>query len=189
MILDEFIDVAKILKDSVCELAHELTGQEKGPRFRLGVALVTTVLAMGVGVLSNVIATHTQKQPDFAAQMKALDDTERSIKELVAFVETQKQSLTESQSIVEKLKNEEQKLRPVVEADRQIVDAVLQAQAARERSHIWVDRVVYFLLGIASSIVASLIYTSIRRVVARRQGRNGMEAQQGTEGDGPKPAP
>ena len=184
MILDEFIEVAKILKESVCELAHELTGQEKGPRFRLGVAVITTVLAMGVGVLSNVIATHTQKQSDFAAQMKALDDTERSLKELVAFVETQKQSLTESQSIVEKLKNEEQKLRPLVEADRQIVDAVLQAQAARERSHIWVD-----LLGIASSIVASLIYTSIRRVVARRRGRNGTEAQQGTEGDGLRPAP
>ena len=180
MILDEVVEVARILKDSISELAQELTGQEKGPRFRLGVALITATLAMGIGLLSNVITTHTQKQPDFAIQMRALNDTELSLKELVAFVEAQKQSLTESQSIVEKLKNEEQKLRPMVEADRQMVDAVLQAQAARERSYIWVDRIVSFLLGIASSIVASLIYSAMRRVIRRRQDRKKTEAQQGT---------
>jgi hypothetical protein len=56
----------------------------------------------------------------------------------------------------------------VVEADRQTVDAILRAQAMRERSHIWIDRVVAFLLGVASSIVASLIYGAVRRVINRR---------------------
>lgn len=177
MFLNELVEVAIIIKDSIFELAQVLTGKEKGPRFRLGFALIITTCAMGVGFFSNEITTHTQKQPDFGTQIRVLNDTERSLKELVAFVEAQKQSLTESQSIVEQLKNEEQKLRPIVEADRQIVDAVLQAQATQEQNHILIDRIVSFLLGIASSIIATLIYSAVRSVIHRRQAQKRTEDQ------------
>ena len=169
MIFDEFIEVITLLKDVIGEFAQVITGRDKGTRYQIAMALISIILAIGVGIFGNLLATHIDKQQEFSAQLKSLNEVEKSLKNLVTFVEAQKHALSESQSVIDRLKKEEQMLRPVVEADRQMVDAVLQAQAARQRNEIWVERIVAFFLGVTSSIFASFVYSSIRSVLRRRR--------------------
>ena len=171
MIINEFVEVIKVLWESIGEFAQIITGRDKGTRYQIVVALISIFLAISVGIVGNLISKHINKQQEFSTQLKSLNEVEDSLKNLVTFVEAQKHALSESQSIIDRLKKEEQKLRPVVEADRRMVDAVLQAQAAYQRKEIWIERIVAFFLGIASSIVASFVYSSIRSVLRRRRQR------------------
>ena len=68
-----------------------------------------------------------------------------------------------SQLAVEELKEEQLKLRPIVEADKQIVEALFQIQADKQNKDIWLERAIAFFIGIASSIAGSLFWAYIRR--------------------------
>lgn len=54
-------------------------------------------------------------------------------------------------------------LRPVVEADREVVDTILRLQADKASANVWQERFIGFGLGILSSLVASLIWVGFKR--------------------------
>lgn len=99
----------------------------------------------------------------YEKQIEVLDDVQASIDNLKLFVAKQKNQLTEQQAIVEKLKSEQEILKPVVEADKQVVEALFKLQAQQNKTNVWVDRFIGFLLGIAGSLIASVIFSTVRR--------------------------
>jgi hypothetical protein len=99
----------------------------------------------------------------YEKQIDSLNQIENSINILKEFVQNQKKYLEESQIAVNLLKEEEELLKPVVEADRKIVDALFKIQAQQQSKSIWLDRAFGFFIGIASSLVASLFWAYARR--------------------------
>jgi len=159
------------------EIFRELT-RELSSKRRLVRVQVIALMASFIGVVLVVMSTFFVERPalqnkDYQQQIKSLNETERSLKQLVTFIETQKAKLAESEAVVKSLKEEESKLRPVVEADRKLVDAILDAQHSRSRAYIWKERIISFLLGIIASIVAALLLTAINK--ARRTRISEME--------------
>jgi sensor c-di-GMP phosphodiesterase-like protein len=75
----------------------------------------------------------------------------------------QKEQLKQSQQTVESLKKEQAELKPVVEADRKIVESILSLQAQRAKANVWQERLIGFGLGVVGSLFASLIWSGIRR--------------------------
>jgi hypothetical protein len=102
-------------------------------------------------------------------QLDALNAVQASLNNLMQFVDLEKAKLKESEDLINSLKSEQEKLRPVVEANRQTVDAILEVQSQRQKQGIWWERAFGFLLGVISSIVASAVVAVVRYIIRRRQ--------------------
>lgn len=98
----------------------------------------------------------------YERQLEVLDQVQSSISNLKDFVNTQRKQLQDQQAVLEELKSEKQKLQPVVEANKQTVEAIFRIQAERNRAKVWIERLIAFVLGVASSLVASAIYSTVR---------------------------
>ena len=97
------------------------------------------------------------KTKPYSTQVEELKNTEKSLRNLQVFVTEQKEKLIESEKILQNLKDEHNKIKPIVEADKRIVEAVFQTQEKRQRISIWVERALSFIIGIGASLIASQI--------------------------------
>jgi TolA-binding protein len=136
--------------------------------------LIITAVVGTVAALFGVFATfmeHAIKKPSpsFDEEMSQLTQTEGNLRSLIAFVERQKKQLRDSEQVLAELRSQQEQLKPVVEADKQIVDAIFSLQAQQQRATVWWDRGIGFVSGVASSIVAMLLAGAYQK--ARRQRR------------------
>lgn len=151
-------------------LYQELLG--KGSRLEK-LKLIITIIALLIVVPFSFYDKHRQEKAReenlvYHKQMESLNSVEESIKDLIKFVEVQKQQLRESEDVIGRLKSEESKLRPVVEADSKVVSAILEAQENRNKNTAWKERGIGFSLGILASLIASILYTAAIKVLRQR---------------------
>ena len=92
-----------------------------------------------------------------------LNNTENNLKSVLGFVKDQKNQLIESEIILERLKKEQSSLKPIVEADRKLIDSIFELQEKRTQERIWFERGLSFLLGILASLIAAFIWHRFRR--------------------------
>ncbi|WP_158681613.1 hypothetical protein [Microbulbifer pacificus] len=101
----------------------------------------------------------------YEKQVERLASIQSSVKDLADFVSQQQKQLESSRVTLQSLENERKKLEPVVQADREVVEAILKLQAEKEVSSVWLERGIGFLLGIAGSLIASIIFAFARKRV------------------------
>lgn len=104
----------------------------------------------------------------YEAQVAELARMEASLRALTGFISERRLKLRESQAVVSSLQTEQAKLRPLVEADRRTVQAILQFQNDQARRSATQERWIGFGLGVLASVVASIIYGVASFLVARR---------------------
>jgi len=63
------------------------------------------------------------KSMTYVQQIERLNETERNVRQLLDFVEIQKTSLRDNQDVLAALKAEHDKLKPIVDADKNVVIA------------------------------------------------------------------
>lgn len=73
--------------------------------------------------------------------------------------------------VLQRLKDEEMHLRPVVDADRETVKAVLDAQAQQASASVWRERGIGFGVGILSSILATVLAGAVQMTYKRFRGK------------------
>jgi hypothetical protein len=113
---------------------------------------VVTILAFSVDLANK------QPEASFTKQIEQLDKVQKSLNTLSVFVSEQKKHLKQSQQTIENLKSEQEKLQPIIDADKKIVETLLSLQAEKNRSNIWGERLIGLFLGVAGSLIASLIW-------------------------------
>jgi DNA repair exonuclease SbcCD ATPase subunit len=161
----------------IIEVLKVLTQEVRGSGNRIEkFKMLLILIAMPIAITFTLVDKHREEKNREAnlvyhKQMESLNTVEQNIKDLITFVEQQKQQLRESEDLVKDLKSEEKQLRPVpvVEADRQVVAAILDAQSQRNRANVWKDRIIAFFVGVIASLVASVLFTAIRKVGVRRR--------------------
>jgi len=123
--------------------------------------------AAATGAVASVIGFYSEINPeppgDMQVQIERLNRAGNDLKELEAFFEAQQRKILRSQELLKTLELEQANLQPVVEANRAIVEAVLNAQAASEKRDRWTERLIGFLFGIAGSLIASVIWSRFQR--------------------------
>lgn len=127
------------------------------------------VASFAVGLeLKDLIMTTQRKENNlvYERQVERLDQVQESLANLAEFVTQQQDQLKNSRATLQRLEDEKEKLAPVVEADREVVEAILRAQAERNQASVWTDRGVGFLSGIVGSLLASAIFGTFRRRAA-----------------------
>lgn len=132
------------------------------------IAQVLALMASIIGLLvsaGQVYFDYQKKQEDltYEKQIESLNNVVKSIDTLREFVVEQKENLTKSQQSLSELKAKQEQLKPVVEADQKTIDAIFALQAEQNRKNVWWERAIGFFIGIAGSLVASLIFAYVRR--------------------------
>lgn len=105
-----------------------------------------------------------QESVSYIGQMESLLKVQVSLFELGKFIEQQRERLQESEDLMNSLKAEQEKLKPVVETDRQVVEAILELQSQKSRNEVWKERGIGFFSGILASLIAAFIPRLLSRV-------------------------
>lgn len=108
---------------------------------------------------------------NYQEQIEQLDNTESSIKQLLQFVNLQKKSLQETEDTISQLKTEKEKLQPLVESDRAVVEAIFKAQEERTNSNVWRERWIGFGFGVLASLIASFIWFVVALLLKGRHNK------------------
>jgi Na+-transporting NADH:ubiquinone oxidoreductase subunit NqrC len=146
---------------------------EKAPILTALVSLVISVIATTGGYYIDKDTREKQEAQrlqnlNYQTQIQQLNQTENNIKQLLQFVETQKMTLRNTEDTISSLKSEQEKLKPLVESDRSVVDAIFRAQEERNSTSIWRERWIGFGLGVVASLFASFLWFVINLLIKHR---------------------
>lgn len=142
-------------------------------RHPLLTSLLTAIL-LGASITAGVLDIQRQRAEqrrleqareaslDLVHQLKELDRVTESLQSLMTFLDHQRSRITAEQETLARLSAEKTALEPVVRAQREVIDQIFRIQEVRIRRARWWDMALGFILGISSSIVASLILSFIR---------------------------
>lgn len=143
---------------------------------------VTIVASLIMVILSTFFAVYTDQQARrerdnklsadlaFTSQIAKLNETEDSLKALLEFIRLQRSQMIESQGTINSLKEEKNKLAPLVDADRKVVEALFSAQEIRAQEAANSERWIGFVLGVGASIIASIILMIAQFLIGVRRG-------------------
>ncbi len=155
-----------------------LASYKKRPK-TTSITTIVVAIALGTGLYFGIkadnerIASARRENLSFDKQLKGLNETETNLKNLLSFVAEQRQRLNESENLLASLKEEKDRLDPVVSAERKMVKAILDAQNESQKTDIWRERMIGFGFGIAGSLIATVIWTIGAITLNRRKKKDG----------------
>jgi len=94
---------------------------------------------------------------DESSYFQELNQTEKSLKNILTYVKGQKLKLQETEQLLRSLKSEQKELEPIVKTDRETVDKILAIQKKIDRKLIWIDRFFAYISGVITSVIGGLI--------------------------------
>ena len=121
------------------------------------------LLLSTIGVFITVLRIMGDKtppppSPTYQQQINSLDQTRAGVENLLKFIDAQRDQLAASQKSIETLKDEEGRLRPLVEADKKVIDGMFSAQEARNEAAQRRQTILGFCLGVLSSLMATFLW-------------------------------
>ncbi len=128
--------------------------------------LIGAVAGLIGGGIAEWLLPFPQKQVDdegIKSQINKLETMQASLEEFQEFISQQKKRLEMDKVAVDNLKNEKDQLEPIVKADREIVESILELQQERFRKQVWKERFIGFLIGFLSSLAASSVFIFLNR--------------------------
>jgi len=142
---------------------------------------VTGILSFVIGALGIIFAVYFNEQATlkrevklaedfrFSNQIQQLNETEDNVKTLLAFIQQQRSQMVDTQNSLKELREEQNKLQPLVSADKEVVEALFSAQEARAKESAKMERWIGFGLGVVASIVASIFLMIIQYFLRARR--------------------
>jgi 5-methylcytosine-specific restriction protein A len=129
--------------------------------------IVSLLVGFAVALFANIYGAEKRKHQEeqrqanqsYLTQITKLNDTEQRLRELLAFVTDQRESLKQTEDAITALKSERDSLAPLVASQQHVVDALFAAQEKRNQAALSRERWIGFALGVGSSIVASALIT------------------------------
>ena len=103
-----------------------------------------------------------QQRLDLNYQLTQLERIRQGLQDMMTFVEDQSEKIKNEQELIAKLTKERSDLEPVLRAERQVVDQILSMQEQRARRQQWLGYAGAFVIGVLSSMVASLLISLAR---------------------------
>lgn len=144
----------------------------------IATGIFTFIFTFGIYFIDQADKKHKEaarlQSLDYQTQLKQLNQTQSNIEQLLNFIEMQKRNIRETEDAVLLLKKEQETLKPIVESDKAVVEALFRAQEDRTRASIWRERWIGFAFGVVASLVASFIGFLIRLWIrGRKETRQG----------------
>ena len=133
--------------------------------------LISLIMAIFV-YYSSVLETEKRqkelsKNLNFKTQIEQLDLTEKNLKQLLNFINSQKIQMANTEESINSLKKEQENLQPLIKADRKTVEAIFTAQKIRAEKNASREHWIGFAMGIGASLVASILWYIFQYFVLR----------------------
>lgn len=87
----------------------------------------------------------------------------KQLSDLNDFLEKERRRVADTEATVRSLNEEKTKLEPLVLTQRETVEAILAAHAARTARQAWKERMFGFVLGLTASLTATFVYEYFKR--------------------------
>ncbi|MFI5331164.1 MAG: HNH endonuclease [Desulfobaccales bacterium] len=146
----------------------------KAPILTAVISIFITILGLVYSFYFGHLETIKQEKErkenlSYYDQINQLDSVERNIKQLLGFVKQQRIQLRVTEDALLSLQSERDRLKPLVESDRKVVEAIFIAQEQRAQNSINKERLIGFGLGFLASVVASAIMLVINYFIRKRR--------------------
>ena len=102
-------------------------------------------------------------------QIEKLDQVSKDLESLQLYVKDQKKNLINQEQILKNLKAEKAEIEPLLNANKEVVDALFLQQAKNQKSNVWWERGYGFLFGMIASLVASILYDFLKMKYVKRE--------------------
>lgn len=148
---------------------HPLSSRERRRFLRrlliLGFAIIATLLPLVDSILkfSDILFPSPSSA---TTKLEELDRVRASLRELDRFVASQQESIASTSATLRKLEHERTELDKVVSVNREAVEALLRYQARSQARAAWFGYIMSFILGVLSSLTATLLITFRRKATA-----------------------
>jgi len=100
---------------------------------------------------------------EYSEVIKKISAIGKHLSDLNKFLEKERKRVADTEATVRSLNEEKTKLEPLVLTQRETVEAILAAHAARTARQAWKERMFGFVLGLAASLAASFVYEYFKR--------------------------
>lgn len=138
--------------------------------------MLISIMAAGITYLDQIDREKREAKRleslDYQNQIQQLDQMESNVKQLLSFVDQQKKTLQATEDSISNLKSEKEKLQPLVETDRAVVESLFKAQEERANANIWRERWIGFGFGLAASLIASFLWFVIGLLIKGRHNKS-----------------
>ena len=94
---------------------------------------------------------------DIYQQLEDLNNIENSMTGLLRFIEDQRERITQEQTLIEQLETERAQLEPLLEADKETVEALLRLEQEAAERNRWTDIAIGFGLGLFTEIIVAIV--------------------------------
>ncbi|MBC8753809.1 hypothetical protein H2O64_03955 [Kordia sp. YSTF-M3] len=129
--------------------------------------IVGIIVALSITYLDNerdsIKKNNELKNLDVVTQINNLNTVEGNLEDLLDFIKHQRTSLNATESKIQALTKEKDQLEPIVNANREVIQAIFQQQEENKKKGVFIERLIGFGLGVLGSIVASIIFNLFRR--------------------------
>ena len=117
----------------------------------------------GKALDSKGMSKYEKLNKPYVAQFNSLENMHKSLDDLKKFVTRHESKLKFEQQTLEHMINQKQTLKPLLQADQDVVDAIFSIQHQKYEEQKWLDRFVSFVLGVVVSIIATFIVSWWKR--------------------------
>jgi len=154
------MDISNILADLIAE------SYRRSPKLTVfGIFFTITIVAVGVFTSEYLKEQDFKKNApkEITVQIEELNKLDDGLKKLTAFIQVQKEQLSEKQAVIKELEVKRSELEPIVKSQAEVVDAIFKVQEQRAQKNKWIDLSIGFCLGISGSLIASVIFKLVER--------------------------
>ncbi len=135
-------------------------------------SIIGLVISLLLGFSANLGFHWFQKpKPTIEQQIEELDSIQTSLIKLRKYVTSQQETLRELSDNLHKLKKEKSTIETILDTDREKVQALLNYAGKRNPIDRWIEWGIAFLIGVFSSLVATLLWHYFRNIrkIAQQQ--------------------
>jgi len=122
------------------------------------------VLALTTSFIGSIFAFKAYYRPykginiKLTSKIDLLNSVETNLKQLIKFIQDQRDELSTNEKILTDLKREHDKLKPIIESERDLVNGIIDQVTKTNRSIKIRGYIASFFLGFAASLLASYIF-------------------------------
>lgn len=128
---------------------------------------ITIIICVFLGTAAALLEKNQREEKEkkrmqdmnYASQVQVLDQTRKNLSALIEFVDGERRNLELSQQALQLTRSEYERLRPLVESDKKVVDAIFSAQESRNAAAQYRERWIGIIIGVFTSLAASIIFT------------------------------
>ena len=125
------------------------------------IAIISLLLSVIGTVITRYLSVKEKKYLEsnsLTDEIENLDNISENLKNLQKFISIQKNNLIDNEKTIIELEEKKKELKPLIESQEKTVEAILKAHSERQKKSKWLDYLIGFFIGIASSAIVALIF-------------------------------